>query len=240
MAGDDPPQSARDGPAAHADKRRSSRALRNENNLSEDPDAWHAPLSVNASSSVLDSLAESVSVTKDDRDTLPAQTGPKSRLTFSHPSSSESLYESGQPSPPRAAALAPAPARHSLKPEPPQPVSPTSPRPNPRQASFWLRRRVLCVIAVAIMLALLVILVVALTFHAAAVCPVVGVQAGKYAGVELGNGVTQWMGIRYAAPPIGENRFSAPKDPEPFVGVVSANKVRTDLGSPFKRALAYT
>jgi len=35
----------------------------------------------------------------------------------------------------------------------------------------------------------------------------------SYNGVPLANGVTQWLGIRYAAPPLGELRFAAPQDP---------------------------
>lgn len=34
-----------------------------------------------------------------------------------------------------------------------------------------------------------------------------------YEGTTLSNGVTQWLGIRYAAPPLGRLRFAAPADP---------------------------
>lgn len=47
----------------------------------------------------------------------------------------------------------------------------------------------------------------------AAVRPLVDVSYQKYEGVALENGVTQWLGVRYAAPPIGDLRFAAPKDP---------------------------
>jgi carboxylesterase type B len=35
----------------------------------------------------------------------------------------------------------------------------------------------------------------------------------KYQGADAANGVSQWLGIRYAAPPLGKLRFRAPEDP---------------------------
>jgi hypothetical protein len=46
-----------------------------------------------------------------------------------------------------------------------------------------------------------------------AVKPLVDVSYSKYQGVSLENGVTQWLGVRYAAPPVGDLRFAAPCDP---------------------------
>jgi hypothetical protein len=46
-----------------------------------------------------------------------------------------------------------------------------------------------------------------------AVEPLVDVGYSKYQGVSLENGVTQWLGVRYAAPPVGDLRFAAPQDP---------------------------
>lgn len=46
-----------------------------------------------------------------------------------------------------------------------------------------------------------------------AVTPLVDVSYTKYEGTALQNGVTQWLGIRYAAPPLGNLRFAAPQDP---------------------------
>ena len=43
--------------------------------------------------------------------------------------------------------------------------------------------------------------------------PVVDLQYSKYRGKELGNGVTQWLGMRYASPPLKDLRFKPPKDP---------------------------
>lgn len=46
-----------------------------------------------------------------------------------------------------------------------------------------------------------------------AVPPLVDVNYTKYLGSELPNGVSQWLGIRFAAPPVGNLRFRAPVDP---------------------------
>ncbi|KAH7002219.1 Alpha/Beta hydrolase protein [Ilyonectria destructans] len=46
-----------------------------------------------------------------------------------------------------------------------------------------------------------------------AVKPLVDLGYSKYEGKELSNGVTQWLGVRYAAPPLGDLRFSLPQDP---------------------------
>ena len=47
-----------------------------------------------------------------------------------------------------------------------------------------------------------------------AVGPVVDLGYSRYEGVALGNGVSQWLGIRFAAPPLGNLRFRAPADPD--------------------------
>jgi hypothetical protein len=46
-----------------------------------------------------------------------------------------------------------------------------------------------------------------------AVGPGVDLKYSKYRGKELGNGVTQWLGMRYASPPLKDLRFKPPKDP---------------------------
>jgi carboxylesterase type B len=46
----------------------------------------------------------------------------------------------------------------------------------------------------------------------------------SYNGAALPNGVTQWLGIRYAAPPLGDLRFAAPQDPPTVEGIVEADK----------------
>ncbi|OJD35071.1 triacylglycerol lipase [Diplodia corticola] len=46
----------------------------------------------------------------------------------------------------------------------------------------------------------------------AAVDPLVKLSYASYRGTQLGCGVTQWMGLPYAAPPVDELRFAAPRD----------------------------
>lgn len=46
-----------------------------------------------------------------------------------------------------------------------------------------------------------------------AVDPLVKLNYTSYEGTALSNGVTQWLGLRYAAPPVGDLRFAAPRPP---------------------------
>ncbi|KAI1411979.1 alpha/beta-hydrolase [Hypoxylon sp. FL1857] len=46
-----------------------------------------------------------------------------------------------------------------------------------------------------------------------AVSPTVNLVCNKYTGYSTPNGVTQWLGMRYAAPPVGNLRFAPPQDP---------------------------
>jgi carboxylesterase type B len=39
------------------------------------------------------------------------------------------------------------------------------------------------------------------------------------------SGVTQWLGMRFAAPPVGALRFAAPQDPLSVAGVQQATQV---------------
>ena len=65
----------------------------------------------------------------------------------------------------------------------------------------------------------------------------VDVGYGKYRGFEDG-GARKWYGVRFAAPPTGNNRFRDPQDPEPFDGVQDA----TEFGAicPPQQASDYT
>lgn len=65
----------------------------------------------------------------------------------------------------------------------------------------------------------------------AAKSPVVDVGYTKYEGRSLANGVSQWLGIRYAAPPVNDLRFAAPQDPLPEKGVQQATKVGLEVPS---------
>ncbi|EME44433.1 hypothetical protein DOTSEDRAFT_53535 [Dothistroma septosporum NZE10] len=58
----------------------------------------------------------------------------------------------------------------------------------------------------------------------AAVDPLVQLKYTSYKGTALPNGVTQWLGIRYAKPPLGELRFARPQDPEINEGVQAADQ----------------
>ncbi|OJD31316.1 triacylglycerol lipase [Diplodia corticola] len=64
-------------------------------------------------------------------------------------------------------------------------------------------------------------------FHLAAVLavdPAVALDYATYQGTPYGDATTEWLGIRYAAPPTGRLRFAAPQDPLPAVGVTIANQ----------------
>lgn len=70
-----------------------------------------------------------------------------------------------------------------------------------------------------------------------AVSPLVKLQYASYEGTALPNGVTQWLGLRYAAPPLGDLRFAAPQDPKPEYKTQQANEhgpicLSTDGGPP--------
>ena len=49
--------------------------------------------------------------------------------------------------------------------------------------------------------------------HCLAVDPLVDLEYIKYQGTANAGGISQWLGIRYAAPPVGDLRFAAPEDP---------------------------
>ncbi|KAG4025147.1 hypothetical protein MFRU_065g00200 [Monilinia fructicola] len=53
--------------------------------------------------------------------------------------------------------------------------------------------------------------------------PTVDLGYSKYLGTNNGNGITQWLGLRYAAPPLGDLRFRAPRSP-----LVNATLQRAD------------
>ncbi|EQL04236.1 Carboxylesterase, type B [Ophiocordyceps sinensis CO18] len=59
---------------------------------------------------------------------------------------------------------------------------------------------------------------------AAAVNSTVDLSYSKYRGVSLENGISQWLGIRFAAPPVGSLRFMPPRDPPRTAEVQEADK----------------
>lgn len=56
--------------------------------------------------------------------------------------------------------------------------------------------------------------------------PRVKLDYATYVGKTLSNGVDQFLGMRYAAPPVGDLRWRAPVPPEPQ-GVQTAQEVNT-------------
>ncbi|KAK3950103.1 Alpha/Beta hydrolase protein [Pseudoneurospora amorphoporcata] len=69
-------------------------------------------------------------------------------------------------------------------------------------------------------------IILLLASTAACVQIAVNVTYSEYVGTQLGSGVSQWLGLRYAAPPVGALRFAPPQDP-PFNSVPqAANKHR--------------
>ena len=59
-----------------------------------------------------------------------------------------------------------------------------------------------------------------------AVGPTIDLGYATYRGTELGNGVNQWLGVRYAAAPLGDLRFRDPQGPVSVDDVQAANVVR--------------
>lgn len=51
------------------------------------------------------------------------------------------------------------------------------------------------------------------TAHREALLPPIDLGYSKYEGSDPKQGVHQWLGMRYAAPPFGDLRFAAPQDP---------------------------
>ena len=76
---------------------------------------------------------------------------------------------------------------------------------------------------------------------AAAVSPLVHLNYTSYRGTVNGNGVTQWLGMRFAAPPLGDLRFAAPQFPSRSYGIQSADAhgpycLGTNAGPPSNKS----
>lgn len=61
---------------------------------------------------------------------------------------------------------------------------------------------------------------------ASAIPTTVDLGYARYNGKSLDAGVNQYLGMRFAAPPLGDLRFRAPAEPEEITGVQDANSVR--------------
>jgi len=55
--------------------------------------------------------------------------------------------------------------------------------------------------------------------------PIVDLGYSQYQGIGLSSGVNQYLGMRYAAPPLGDLRFRAPADPLKTSGIQNATSV---------------
>lgn len=60
------------------------------------------------------------------------------------------------------------------------------------------------------------------------VSAIVDLRYTKYRGQDLENGIKQWLGMRFAAPPLGDLRFRAPADPIHVAEIQDASEVRDD------------
>lgn len=66
--------------------------------------------------------------------------------------------------------------------------------------------------------------------------PIVDLGYSVYQGNTYNDGVSQWLGIRYAAPPTGNLRFAAPQDPIENGTLQQATKVvQRNPGTSYKR-----
>ncbi|KAF6802078.1 triacylglycerol [Colletotrichum sojae] len=74
--------------------------------------------------------------------------------------------------------------------------------------------------------ALVSILSAAIIDQVQAVDPLVDLGYTKLQGVAEPGGATRWLGVRYAAPPLGQLRFAAPVDPPTTAEVVDASQFR--------------
>lgn len=61
--------------------------------------------------------------------------------------------------------------------------------------------------------------------RAVAVSETVDLTYTKYVGKALSNGVSEWLGMRFAAAPLGELRFMPPQDPPHHDDPVPADTV---------------
>ncbi|KAF2122381.1 para-nitrobenzyl esterase [Lophiotrema nucula] len=68
------------------------------------------------------------------------------------------------------------------------------------------------------------VLLLACSVSTRAVESVVDIGYSKYRGRVVGDGTTQWLGMRFAAPPVGNLRFAAPQDPIATTGILDASK----------------
>jgi hypothetical protein len=69
------------------------------------------------------------------------------------------------------------------------------------------------------------LLLTALALPSVAVDSIVDLGYSKYKGKDLGNGVSEWLGVRYAAAPVRDLRWTLPQDPSHVRAVQDATRV---------------
>lgn len=86
---------------------------------------------------------------------------------------------------------------------------------NAKAKSSLRRLRPIYLLIIAIILIIISILLGVLLSRAHSSSSHIDVDLGysKYRGVSKSNGISQWLGMRYAAPPLGDLRFRAAEDP---------------------------
>lgn len=75
------------------------------------------------------------------------------------------------------------------------------------------------------MISFLLLLLISAIGTVFAVESLVNLDYTSYNGTALENGISQWLGVRYAAPPLYNLRFAAPQDPIHNSTVQPAKKV---------------
>ena len=93
---------------------------------------------------------------------------------------------------------------------------------------WWICLGIATVVVVALVLGLGLGLTVGVK-HRHDIRPIVDLGYAKYQGKTLPNGIDQWLGMRYAAPPTGDLRFAAPQDPPKSGGIKPALEVSCNL-----------
>ena len=79
------------------------------------------------------------------------------------------------------------------------------------------------------------------TLKAEPVSTLINLGYATYQGTSLEAGVNQYLGLRYAAPPLGDRRWRAPEDPVPEDGIQDATKfgsICIGTGQTFSNATA--
>lgn len=94
-----------------------------------------------------------------------------------------------------------------------------------RRRPFYRYRSLPVKVVLTLLICVLILLVPYFVVSADNKSHVIDLGYARYEGQALRGGITQTLGIRYAAPPVGNLRFAAPQDPETNRAVKNADKV---------------